>query len=127
MVSDIVCECLVKKKMDPLHIAKVAAVFVGGFLISYELLAIVSIHDPTGMLGPMLFMVGIGLTVFFGRRLLMVEYEYAYFDGEISFDRDMVLCFETNTPGEVIINMTRVNGEDPTDPQSVSKCGLYSH
>lgn len=87
MVSDIVCECLVKKKMDPLHIAKVAAVFVGGFLISYELLAIVSIHDPTGMLGPMLFMVGIGLTVFFGRRILMVEYEYAYFDGEISFDK----------------------------------------
>ena len=49
------------------------------------------------------------------------EMNQARADGEISFDRDMVLCFETNTPGEVIINMTRVNGEDPTDPQSVSR------
>ena len=87
MVSDIVCECLVKKKADAIHIAKVAGVFGGGFLISYELLAVASIHDPSGMLGPMLLMGGLFLTVFFGRRVLMVEYEYAYFDGEIAFDR----------------------------------------
>ncbi len=87
MVSDIVCECLVKKKMDAIHIGKVIAVFGGGFLISYELMALASIHDPSGMLGPMLLMVGLFLTVYFGRRVLMIEYEYAYFDGEISFDK----------------------------------------
>ncbi len=87
MVSDIVCECLVKKKADVMHIAKVAAFFLGGFWISYELLALASIHDPTGMLGPMLLIVGLFLTVFFGRRILMVEYEYAYFGGEIAFDK----------------------------------------
>ncbi len=42
-------------------------------------------------------------------------------DGEITFDRDVVLCFETNTPGEVIVNMTRINGEDPVDPLSISR------
>lgn len=42
-------------------------------------------------------------------------------DGELSFDRDIVLCFETNTRNEVIVNMTRVNGENPTDPWSISR------
>ena len=45
MVSDIVCECLVKKKMDAIHIGKVIAVFGGGFLISYELMALASIQN----------------------------------------------------------------------------------
>lgn len=36
--------------------------------------------------------------------------------GEITFDRDIVLCFETNVKNEVIVNMTRVNGKNPVDP-----------
>jgi len=42
-------------------------------------------------------------------------------DGEITFDRDIVLFFETNTRNEVIVNMTRVNGESPVDPFSLSR------
>lgn len=42
-------------------------------------------------------------------------------DGTLPFDRDMVLCFETNTRGEVIVNMTRVNGENPVEPWSLSR------
>ena len=87
MINDIICECLVKRKLDVVQAAKIAGVFTGGFFISYELMAICSIHDPTGMLGPMLLMVGIFLTIYFGRYLITVEYEYAYFDGEISFDK----------------------------------------
>ena len=49
------------------------------------------------------------------------EMNQARDSGEISFDRDMVLCFETNTPKEMIVNMTRINGEDPTDPYSLSR------
>ncbi len=41
-------------------------------------------------------------------------------DGSISFDRDIVLFFETNTAQEVIVNMTRVNGDNPVDPFSLS-------
>lgn len=41
--------------------------------------------------------------------------------GEISFDRDIVLCFETNHKGEVIVNMTRVNGENPVEPWSLTR------
>ena len=40
--------------------------------------------------------------------------------GEISFDRDIVLFFETNTRGEVIVNMSRINDLNPVDPLELS-------
>lgn len=42
-------------------------------------------------------------------------------DRKITFDRDVVLVFEANRPGEAIVNMTRVNGEKATDPFSLSR------
>ena len=42
-------------------------------------------------------------------------------DGEITFDRDIVLCFETDREGEVIVNMSRILGENPVDPVSLSR------
>ena len=44
--------------------------------------------------------------------------------GELSFERDGVLLFETNTPGEVIINMSRLKGYDATDPQSLTEAEI---
>ncbi|KKC28675.1 hypothetical protein CDSM653_02325 [Caldanaerobacter subterraneus subsp. pacificus DSM 12653] len=41
--------------------------------------------------------------------------------GEINFERDMVLFFETNTPGEVIVNMTRVQRLNGTDIKDLTK------
>ncbi len=41
-------------------------------------------------------------------------------DGKITFDRDIVLFFENNTPDEVIVNMTRVTGLNPVDPSELS-------
>lgn len=41
--------------------------------------------------------------------------------GELTVDRDIVLCFENDHPGEVIVNMSRVLGEDPLDPLSLSR------
>lgn len=41
--------------------------------------------------------------------------------GEITFERKELLFFETNAPGEVIINTTRVEGHDSTDPWSLSR------
>ena len=43
---------------------------------------------------------------------------------EITFDRDIVLCFETNAKNEVIVNMTRVNGKNPVDPSSLTEAEL---
>lgn len=40
---------------------------------------------------------------------------------DITFDRDVVLVFETNQPGDAIVNMTRINGESATDPLSLSR------
>ncbi|MDF2922461.1 MAG: glucose-inhibited division protein [Paenibacillaceae bacterium] len=40
--------------------------------------------------------------------------------GEVTFNREEVLIFETNNPGEVIINTTRVQGHSSTDPWSLS-------
>ena len=87
MINDIICECLVKKKLNAVRIVEIVTVFGGGFFLSIVLYALIGGFDPSGMLGPSLFLVGIFLTVFFGRHLITVEYEYAYFDGEISFDR----------------------------------------
>lgn len=36
--------------------------------------------------------------------------------GEFHVDRDMVLCFETNTPGEMILNMSRIIKKSAVDP-----------
>ncbi|WP_332445897.1 FAD-dependent oxidoreductase [Sphaerochaeta sp.] len=41
-------------------------------------------------------------------------------DGRLTFDRDIVLGFETNAEGEVIINMTRVLEHSPVDPRSLT-------
>ncbi len=41
-------------------------------------------------------------------------------DGLISFEREYLLFFETNTPGEVIINTSRVLGRNSTDPWSLT-------
>ena len=35
-----------------------------------------------------------------------------------------MLFFETNTPGEVIVNMTRVNGKNPVEPFSLTQAEL---
>ena len=43
---------------------------------------------------------------------------------EITFDRDIVLCFETNAQNEVIVNMTRVNGKNPVDPIGLTEAEL---
>lgn len=37
-------------------------------------------------------------------------------NGDFNVDRDMVLCFETNNPGEYIVNMTRVTHHSAVDP-----------
>ena len=37
-------------------------------------------------------------------------------DGKLHVDRDVVLCFETNTPGEFILNMSRIIMKHALDP-----------
>lgn len=41
-------------------------------------------------------------------------------DGEIRFPREELLFFETDRPGEFIVNTTRITGSDGTDAQSLS-------
>ena len=36
--------------------------------------------------------------------------------GEFHIDRDTVLCFETNTDGEYVVNMTRIAKHSAVDP-----------
>ncbi|MFD3259299.1 FAD-dependent oxidoreductase [Paenibacillus lentus] len=44
--------------------------------------------------------------------------------GEISIPRENILFFETNNPGEVIMNTTRILGHDATDAYSLSKAEM---
>ncbi len=87
MVSDIVCEYLVKRKLNQAELVKAAAIILGGLTLTLLACAFGAYSDTIGMMAPMLLVVGIFLTVFFGRHALSVEYEYAYFNGELTIDR----------------------------------------
>lgn len=88
MVSDIVCEYMVKRKLDISQIVKAVAVFLGGFVATFLISSVGAYADFSGgMMGAMLIVIGVGITIFFGRWFLMIEYEYAYFNGEIAFDK----------------------------------------
>ncbi len=44
--------------------------------------------------------------------------------GDISFSREDILFFETNNPGEVIINTSRITGLDSTDPFELTRAEI---
>lgn len=44
--------------------------------------------------------------------------------GEFHIDRDMVLCFETNTPGELILNMSRIIKRSAIDPFDLTEAEI---
>lgn len=44
--------------------------------------------------------------------------------GEISFSREFILLFETNNPGEVIINTTRLQKVDPTNAWELTRAEI---
>ena len=44
--------------------------------------------------------------------------------GELTVPREDVLYFETNAQNEVIVNMTRVLGENPVDPFSLTRAAM---
>ncbi|WP_299088511.1 FAD-dependent oxidoreductase [uncultured Metabacillus sp.] len=52
------------------------------------------------------------------------EFKEAKEKGDITIKREDVLFFETNNPGEVIFNTTRLLGFDSTDPWSLSKAEI---
>ena len=45
-------------------------------------------------------------------------------EGKITCDRDIVLTFETDVHGEMIVNMSRINGESPIDPFSLTRAEI---
>lgn len=51
----------------------------------------------------------------------VLTFEAARASGEITFERKELLIFETNNSGEVIINTSRVEGHDSTEPWSLSR------
>ena len=51
-------------------------------------------------------------------------WEAASARGEVNVPREHVLFFETATPGVVIVNTSRVQGYDPTDPRQLSEAEM---
>ncbi len=45
-------------------------------------------------------------------------------EGEFHIDRDIVLCFETNTPGEMILNMSRITRKSAVDPFELTEAEI---
>ena len=52
------------------------------------------------------------------------EFKAAKERKELDFDREELLFFETNRPGEYIINTTRILGHDATDARSLSEAEI---
>ena len=50
--------------------------------------------------------------------------EKARSEGRITFEREDILFFETNTPDEVIVNTTRVLNADPTLPEDLTRAEI---
>lgn len=44
--------------------------------------------------------------------------------GEVEIARGDILFFETNTPGEVVLNVSRIQGLDPNNPADLSKANM---
>jgi len=44
--------------------------------------------------------------------------------GEFNVDRDLVLCFETNTPGELILNISRIIKRSAIDPFDLTEAEI---
>ena len=44
--------------------------------------------------------------------------------GEFHIDRDTVLCFETNTDGEYVVNMTRIAKHSAVDPFDLTEAEI---
>ena len=87
MISDIVCEYLVKRKLDTVQIAKAVGVFVAGFILSWFLRSVGVVADRTGMLATIFLLGGLAVTIYLARFMLMVEYEYTFVNGELTIDR----------------------------------------
>ena len=87
MVSDIVCEYLVKRKIDVKQILQAAVIVTLGFIVTDVIAFFLSYADRTRLLFTLLFLCGMGLTVFLTRFALIVEYEYSFVNGELTVDR----------------------------------------
>ena len=88
MISDIVCEYMVKRKPDVLQLAKAAGAAVAGVILSW-LLGYVGVlaMDRTGLMVGLFFFGGLALTIYLVRFLLIIEYEYTFVNGELTIDR----------------------------------------
>ncbi|HEY9077694.1 MAG TPA: FAD-dependent oxidoreductase [Anaerolineaceae bacterium] len=53
-----------------------------------------------------------------------LSWKAAIANGEIHIPRDNVLFFETNTPGVIIVNTSRIQGLNPTDPFMLSQAEM---
>lgn len=87
MVSDIVCEYLVKRKLNLMQILKAVGVVVPCIILTWLMYDVGLLIDHTGLMPSMLFLCGVALGVYLLRRVIMVEYEYTLVNGELTVDR----------------------------------------
>lgn len=87
MISDIVCEYMVKRKFNIMQAGQAAFIIVAGVLVSDIIASLVTFADPSRVMFFALLLCGLGLTAFFARFALIVEYEYSFVNGELTVDR----------------------------------------
>ena len=120
MISDIVCEYLVKRKLSPTELGQAAGVAGLGLLLTWFFRSVGVLIDRTGMMSLLLFLVGAGLTVFFVRMALMVEYEYTIVNGEMTVDR---IRAQSSRKSLLDLNVKHIEKMGKYDPAAVATLG----
>lgn len=87
MISDIVCEYLVKRKLSPVQIAKAVGITALCLFATWFLRSVGVIIDRTGMMAFLLLCIGLFATWYISRFFYMIEYEYTLVNGELTVDR----------------------------------------
>ena len=87
MISDVVCEYLVKRELNIRQIIQAIAIIIPGLLISDMIAFFVTFADTSRIMFTLLLLCGIGFTAFLARFALIVEYEYTFVNGELTIDR----------------------------------------
>ena len=114
MISDIVCEQLIKKKFGPKQAVQGGAIVVVGGLLSYVLWAIGEVADRTVHLLGLLFLAsGWAATVYFLRFVLMVEYEYTFVNGELTIDKIMAKSKRKHIANITVRGFEKIGKFDP--------------
>lgn len=120
MISDIVCEYLVKRKLSPVQIVQAVGMTLLLLFATWFLRSVGILIDRTGMMAFLLLCVGLFATWYFSRFFYMIEYEYTLVNGELTVDR---ISAKSSRKKLLDVNVKTFEKFGKYDAETVNKLG----